>query len=901
MTDALTSLATALADRYRLDRKLGEGGMATVYLADDLKHQRKVALKVLRPELAAILGAERFLAEIRTTANLQHPHILALHDSGQVDGTVFYVMPFVDGESLRDRLTRETQLPVEAALRIAQEVADALGYAHGKGIIHRDIKPENILLQGGHALVADFGIALAVSRSDGASRMTETGMSLGTPHYMSPEQAMGERTLDQRTDIYALAAMTYEMLAGEPPFTGPSAQAIIAKVMTSEPASLMAQRKTVPPHVEAAVLVALSKLPADRFASVADFAAALADPGRSLPTLVRPAARAGSADPWRQRALGLGLAALVATGAAAWGWLRPAPLPPASSQHITLYLKGNRPATLLRSARLSPDGESIVFPDSAAGTLQLWRKDRDQAEAEAIPGTTGASSVTAFSPDGEWIAFTSGDGVLRKVPSRGGTAMEVAKGLAPAAWTGAWLADGTILFNDKFQLLAVADTGGPVRTIIDKDAGVVAITPLPDGKSALVTRCTAFCVSSVDVWLVNLADGAMRLLLPETSRAWPLPDGRLLYVRRNGSVHVARWDRERGTVATAGEPLLEGVLTGFRGLPFLSLSQSGSLLYMPGTEEIVGRRQLFWVDRAGRAAPVDSSWRVIFAPSRFQSLALTPAGDRVAVILQSDTGGNTLWVKALDRGPATRLIATTPGLGSPSWSSDGRRLAYVISDSSGGALWTRTADGSDEPSLVLRLPGARLNAVRWAPDGRSFVGAAVDTSNGGWIWSFRPGTDTVPVRVPESGSQPNGPSISPDGHWLAYSARQGDVPEVYVRPYPNTRDGRWQVSNGGGAEALWAQDSRALYYREVKPPQSRSEDSKLTMATLRFAPSFAVVSREELFSDAYGRSQVAPNYAVSADGRRFLMMESTALPALKSLDLVLLEHWVQGIPQEGAR
>ncbi len=277
MSDAATGLGRALADRYRIERELGQGGMATVYLAHDVKHDRKVALKVLRPELAAVIGAERFLTEIKTTANLQHPHILPLFDSGEADGFVYYVMPYVEGESLRDRLTREKQLPVDEAVRIATEVADALEYAHGHGVIHRDIKPENILLHGGHALVADFGIALAVSRSDGGTRMTETGMSLGTPTYMSPEQAMGEREITPRSDVYALGAMLYEMLVGEPPFTGTTAQAIVAKVMTEEPASIVAQRHTVPPHVEAAVLRALEKLPADRFATAAQFAAALAD------------------------------------------------------------------------------------------------------------------------------------------------------------------------------------------------------------------------------------------------------------------------------------------------------------------------------------------------------------------------------------------------------------------------------------------------------------------------------------------------------------------------------------------------------------------------------------------------------------------------------------------------
>ena len=270
-------LSTALSDRYRIERELGQGGMATVYLAQDLKHDRRVAIKVLRPELAAVIGADRFLSEIKTTAALQHPHILPLHDSGEADSFLFYVMPFIEGESLRDRLNREKQLPVADAVRIATEVASALDYAHRHNVIHRDIKPENILLHDGRALVADFGIALAASKA-GGGRMTETGMSLGTPTYMSPEQAMGEREITARSDVYALGAMTYEMLVGEPPFTGPTAQAIVAKVMTADPASLTGQRKTIPLHVEATVFTALQKLPADRFATAAEFAAALANP-----------------------------------------------------------------------------------------------------------------------------------------------------------------------------------------------------------------------------------------------------------------------------------------------------------------------------------------------------------------------------------------------------------------------------------------------------------------------------------------------------------------------------------------------------------------------------------------------------------------------------------------------
>ena len=267
-------LKTALSDRYVIEREIGAGGMATVYLARDLRHDRPVALKVLRPELGAVLGVERFLSEIRVTANLQHPNLLPLFDSGNADGQLFYVMPYVEGESLRARLDRERQLPVEEAIRIATAVAGALDYAHRQGVIHRDLKPENILLQDGQPVVADFGIALAVSHA-GGERVTQTGLSLGTPQYMSPEQATGDRALDARTDQYSLAAVLYEMLTGEPPHTGGTAQAIVARVLTESPRSVRATRPTVSPGVDQAIARALSKIPADRFADVRAFAASL--------------------------------------------------------------------------------------------------------------------------------------------------------------------------------------------------------------------------------------------------------------------------------------------------------------------------------------------------------------------------------------------------------------------------------------------------------------------------------------------------------------------------------------------------------------------------------------------------------------------------------------------------
>ncbi|MDH4131441.1 MAG: serine/threonine protein kinase, partial [Gemmatimonadota bacterium] len=392
----LERLRAALADRYRIERELGQGGMATVYLAEDLKHDRKVALKVLRPELAAVIGAERFVVEIKTTAALQHPHILPLFDSGAArlshpersEGPpdfLYYVMPFIDGETLRSKLDRETQLGIDEAVKITVAVADALDYAHRQGVIHRDIKPENILLHDGRPMVADFGIALALSAAAGG-RMTETGMSLGTPHYMSPEQATAEKELSARSDIYSLGSVLYEMLTGNPPHTGASAQQIIMKIVTEEAQPVTKLRKSVPPNVAAAVAKAIHKLPADRFDTARAFAEALGDPNFSMGATGLAAAHMeraalSPADRWKRVGLGAGLVAagvligLVLTGRK--------PMEPEVVRFTFETGPGNRLAVDRFEDvpfALSPDGRSIVFvgQDSGGRGTRLFLRAMDQ-------------------------------------------------------------------------------------------------------------------------------------------------------------------------------------------------------------------------------------------------------------------------------------------------------------------------------------------------------------------------------------------------------------------------------------------------------------------------------------------------------------------------------------------
>ena len=495
MPELLGRLQSALADRYRIEREIGAGGMATVYLAQDVRHDRRVALKVLRPELAAVIGAERFLAEIKLTANLQHPHILPLFDSGEADSLLFYVMPFVEGESLRDRLNREKQLPVDDAVRIATEVAGALDYAHRHGVVHRDIKPENILLHDGQALVADFGIALAASKASGA-RMTETGMSLGTPHYMSPEQAMGEREITARSDVYALGAVLYEMLTGEPPFTGPTAQAIVARVLTESPRPLAAAAAHHPAPRrgggahrarEAAGRPVRHRRGVRRGAQGQEL--------RHARCRSRPAARRAPAGAGR-RAAALArigrLAALappsLATAAALWGWLRPTPAQPLTQFSLALRSAEALQPPLATGGRGSPSPRTAggwCTAGPAEGGTRLWIRRLDQLDADAHRGHRGRHRARSSRPTAGGSG-SSRTGTIVRIASLDGAPTVTLTDKANSTG-GDWGDDGYVYFEVDSGLARMrADRRGRRAAVHDsrrtKDVGTEWPNVLPGGR-----------------------------------------------------------------------------------------------------------------------------------------------------------------------------------------------------------------------------------------------------------------------------------------------------------------------------------------------------------------------------------------------------------------------------------
>ena len=881
MPPDLARLTAALSRSYLVERDLGAGGMATVYLAHDLKHDRDVAIKVLHPDLGAALGSERFLSEIRTTARLQHPHILPLLDSGEADGLLYYVMPLVTGETLRSRLEREGQLPIEDALRVAREVADALEYAHEHHVIHRDIKPENILLQGGHALVADFGIALAV-QSAGGARMTQTGLSLGTPQYMSPEQAMGERAIDARSDIYALGAVTYEMLAGDPPFTGSSVQAIVAKVLTERPPSILIVRDTVPEGVETAVLRALAKLPADRFSSAKAFADALASQATAAPSTSRltTSARHNANGKPMRRTLAIGAIAVLASIVAAVGWLRPAAPATVSRLRVTLW---RHPVGQFLSpgierqstqAAIAPDGSSIVFTDSVGGVVQLMRKLRNESEPTPLAGTE--RGVTPFfSPDGAWIGFLTTDGKVKKIPTRGGGSITIADNVASTYYAAAWLDDNTIVYVDSRADLRRIPADGGVGTVVLSDSArgrrpTGAIAPLPGSRGFLFTTCPGNCVSGSDVSVFDLAADSAWVLVKNAAGAWYSPTGHLLYTDRTGGLYAAAFNLKRLALTSGAVPILDDVMPNS-----FALSASGSALYSLGGSG-GDASALTWVARDGSATPLDSTWH-----GQFEYPTISPDGNSIAVSLRDAT--TQLWLRRSD-GTRQRLTQDGTINWRTSWSPDGRSLAFV-SNLRGGAtqddidIYQMPIDGSAQPTLLHRHIFGLWEA-ELSRDGQWLVYRSDEGAGQINIRARRLTGDTSSKRLVVGKGSSMQAALSPDGHWLAYASDISGQREIYVVPFPDGESTRL-VSRDGGTEPRWAHSGHELFYKS---------GNWLVAAPVMPGPTLSFGTPRPLFSLAgYLGARNRQQYDVAPDDQKFLMIK--LLHSDTRGEAIYVENW----------
>jgi serine/threonine-protein kinase len=871
-------LASALSDRYRIDREIGQGGMATVYLAEDLRHGRKVAVKVLLPELAAVLGAERFLSEIHVTAGLQHPHILPLFDSGQADNQLFYVMPFIEGESLRARLDRERQLPIDDALRIAHEVGSALSYAHRHGVIHRDIKPENILLHDGHALVADFGIALAVT-SAGGGRLTQTGLSLGTPQYMSPEQATGEREIDARSDLYSLAAVTYEMLSSEPPHTGNTMQAVIARMLTERPRNVRSLRPSVPDNVANALDIALERIPADRWSSVDEFEKALdgkitrAATSRESIATVRSSAGTGLRSTLRNPVtIGLAAVAIIASAIAVASIMtRKAPVEMPTARFLLTPPRGaDFTSTTQTVFAISPDGKWIVVRARIAPNPgMLYLRAIDKTELIPLPGTQNTSLNAWFSPDGRWLGFATPTS-LAKISIATHDIVDIApvKGIYGGS---AWAPDGRLVVSmNNGRLFVIPANGGPETKLCGKsgDPLVTQTGPivLDDGETVLFAAAPGSSTSNARLAVGSLKNGECKLLEVPGIQPLGVVDGILTFATLSGVIMAVPFNERTKNVEGNPVPLISDVdVNQTTGSVQAGLSATGSLVYLTSS----GSNQIVKVDAKGQPTPLVADERS-YAYPRF-----SPDGRRIAVAIAAGAQRD-IWVIDIAGQTVSRLTSGGFISDRPEWTPDGKRILYRTGRALRSEIWWRAADLSDDESALVANGKEDFYEGVITPDGKWVVYQS-DTA-GADIGAQSLSGDRQRIPLLQSRFIENMGRVSPDGKWLVFVTDESGSNEVVVQPFPGP-GARVQISTHGGDEPLWSPKEPKLYYRD---------NQNFVAVNYSTTSGFQVTGRQTLFPDPFvKRSLPHANYDVSPDGSSFLFLQSTA-----NNDAVVIYNWI---------
>jgi len=825
MAEVPTRLAAALADRYVVERELGQGGMATVYLAEDLKHRRKVALKVLRPELAATLGPERFFREIEVAARLQHPHILPLHDSGEAAGFLYYVMPFIDGQNLRGRLARQGELPIHESVKLLAEVADALAYAHAQGVVHRDIKPDNVLLSGRHALVTDFGVAKAVSEATGRQALTTAGIALGTPAYMAPEQAAADPHLDHRVDIYALGAMGYELLTGRPPFTGLSSHEVLAAHVTQTPQEVSALRPAVPEALAAIIMKCLAKRPADRWQGADELLAQLEQQLTptvgTTPTQTRPMTAAALEQRSPARPWGIGILLVLALlGGGLLLSRRPAGVILALGKRSAVTLDPG----LELNPTVSPDGKLVAYSRGTPSETRLVVQQLAGGEPVTVAHWPGNySAPAAWSPDGSRLLYWSPQG-LEVAPALGG----LSRALAPQSadlrlgW-GAWAPGGERIVYTSADTLYLRDLSADAPRVLATTALANSPAWSPDGKwIAYVAGNTQYApmvnIAPSSIWVVPSAGGQpIRITEDRPLHASPvwLPDSRgLLYVSDEDGgrdvyfVRLARSSAPDGAAArltTGLHPHTISLSADGRKLLYDLHSETSNIyavMLQPGRS--VSLRE---------ARPLTSGSQVI------EGFSVSPDGRWLA--FDSNRNGNQdIWRMPVDGSAPPEPLSTAPeDEFQPSYSPDGRYVGFhAIRSGSVRDLYMVPAAGGKR----IRIPVATRNnlAPRFSPDGRSVLynvwGDAGDLSvqavrrpAGDSEWTHAAPLFTVPSITT------GGAAWSPDGRWISYIHGT-----QVLRADADGRSSRAVATLPAGFSpyySRWGSDGKQIYYTGTTP------------------------------------------------------------------------------------
>jgi Tol biopolymer transport system component len=891
----LLSAGTRLGP-YEIVSALGAGGMGEVYRARDTKLDRAVAIKILPEAFAADTERiARFQREAKTLASLNHPNIAHIHGLEESNGVRALVMELVEGEDLAQRIARGA-IPVAEALPIAKQMADALEAAHEQGIIHRDLKPANIKVRrDGTVKVLDFGLAKAMEPTGVASpsvsqsptittpAMTHAGMILGTAAYMSPEQARG-KTVDTRADIWAFGCVLYEMLTGQRAFDGEGVSETMARVIEREPnwARLPA---TLSPALRTYITRCLQKDPRQRVQAIGDVRLAL---DGAFETSVGQTAAPAAVALWQRVAM-MGVAAIIASGAIigtlVWFAARRAePVPPRVSR-LQLTPAGAAALSINwndRDLAITPDGSRLVYIGNQ-GTQIFVRALDALAPVAVFTGRVGGLFV---SPDGQWIGFRDGLGVLKKVAVAGGPAVTLAT-IDTAGSSGAtWGPDDTIIVATNSVdtgLQRVSAAGGPLTVLTRPDRAQGEADHfwpeiLPGGRAVLftITSLTGGLDAS-QVAVLDLQTGARRILARGASHAHYVSSGHLVYAAA-GTLRAVPFDLAR--LETRGTPVtvVPDVVTTIQGGVNAVVAGDGTLAYVLGTVEGTPRT-LVWVDRQGHETPIPAPPRPYLLP------ALSPDGTRVAVFANDQQ--RDLWLWDLRRATLTRLTST-PGVDVVQlWTPDSRRLIFTSERAGVRNLFWQAADGAGAAERLTESPDTQY-PTGVSPDGRRLIFTDESPTTANDLMAIElDATRRVTPLVQSPFVEQNG-TVSPDGRWLAYEANDSGRFEIYMRPFPEVNSGRWQVSTTGGTRPIWARSGQELVY--VSPT-----GALMGVAVAR-GPSWAattptLVVKEGYFTNLnwWGRS-----YDISPDGQRFLMIkeggaDGTAAPA----SIVVVQHWVE--------